>query len=159
MYKKFRLDLMKSSLKIQKLTFRNCIQGLIVNSENTKVLLIKKFDNALKKYYWRLPKGTIEKGENEIIALRREMREELGLKNLRIVSKICKYKFKFKQEIVNVSVFLIRVPKKIKIILEKKEKIEKSAWFDFKSVIGKLKWPEERNAIRNYIKTIKNSNL
>lgn len=36
--------------------------------------------------YWNFPKGQIEKGESDIEAARREIEEETGLKNLRIIS-------------------------------------------------------------------------
>jgi bis(5'-nucleosidyl)-tetraphosphatase len=50
-----------------------------------------------KKDYWDLPKGHIEKGEDEISAVKREVREETGLSDIDFVKgfkKIISYFFK-----------------------------------------------------------------
>ncbi len=51
-----------------------------------------------KKDYWDFPKGHIEKGEKEIETVKREVFEETGLKNIKILDgfkETIKYFFKF----------------------------------------------------------------
>ena len=45
-----------------------------------KYLLLKHSDD-----YWNFPKGLIEKGETETAAARREIKEETGLKKIKII--------------------------------------------------------------------------
>jgi 8-oxo-dGTP pyrophosphatase MutT (NUDIX family) len=46
-----------------------------------KYLLLNKNEND----YWNFPKGHIEKGENEIEALKREIKEETGISKIKII--------------------------------------------------------------------------
>ncbi len=51
------------------------------------------------KDFWELPKGHIEKGENEIETVKREVEEETGLKDIEFIKGFkewIKYFFKFK---------------------------------------------------------------
>jgi len=56
--------------------------GGIVRHPSGKYLFIKRFGK------WDLPKGKIEKGESPELAALREVREECGIANLKIVSKL-----------------------------------------------------------------------
>lgn len=38
-----------------------------------------------KRFHWNFPKGHIEKGESEIQALKREVQEESGIKDIKVV--------------------------------------------------------------------------
>ena len=54
--------------------------------------------NRSKKDYWDFPKGHIEKGEKEIETVKREVFEETGLKNIKILDgfkETIKYFFKW----------------------------------------------------------------
>lgn len=55
--------------------FQRKAVGAIVWDKMGQVLLVRRRDNHL----WCLPTGTVEKGETEEAAVRREMREELGI--------------------------------------------------------------------------------
>lgn len=55
------------------------------------------------KNYWDLPKGHIEKGENEIEAARREVEEETGLKDIEFIDgfgETIKYFFKLSDKLI-----------------------------------------------------------
>jgi 8-oxo-dGTP pyrophosphatase MutT (NUDIX family) len=58
--------------------------GGIIYNKNKEILIIKRLG------YWDLPKGKIEKGESKKNAALREVREECGIDNLEIVSKMGK---------------------------------------------------------------------
>ena len=58
-----------------------------------KFLLLKKNDPLLKKSFWRLVKGKLEKGESATKGLERELREEVGLKKIKIAGKIHSYNY------------------------------------------------------------------
>lgn len=55
--------------------------GGIVKNEQGKLLMI------FRKHHWDLPKGKMEKGESPAITAIREVQEECGVKNLRIVKE------------------------------------------------------------------------
>src|SRR3989338_2771156 len=57
--------------------------GVVWNPKLKKILLIKDFADK-----WALPKGWIEKGETEEQAALREVQEETGLKNLKILERL-----------------------------------------------------------------------
>lgn len=51
-----------------------------------------------EKNYWDFPKGHIEKGEGEIDTLKREIKEETGIEDIKLINgfrEVIKYFFKF----------------------------------------------------------------
>lgn len=56
--------------------------GGVVFNEKNEILLIHRLG------YWDLPKGKIEKGEEEIVAACREIEEECGIRNVKVSEKI-----------------------------------------------------------------------
>lgn len=85
-----------------------------------RILLIRKRSEKL----WCLPKGQLEEGENIEQAARREMKEETGLRNLRIEQRLCdvEYSYFWPQDNINyqkeAAYFLTRAPGKQKPRLE-----------------------------------------
>ena len=72
--------------------FRQCVVGLFIN-DSGKVLVGERSDAPGA---WQLPQGGIEKGENPEAALRREMTEELGSGDFKIIKRAaekCRYEF------------------------------------------------------------------
>ena len=57
--------------------------GVVYNPALKKILLIKDFADK-----WALPKGWIEKGETAEQAAVREVQEETGVKNLKILAPL-----------------------------------------------------------------------
>tara|TARA_B100001248_G_scaffold216758_1_gene171736 strand:+ start:225 stop:695 length:471 start_codon:yes stop_codon:yes gene_type:complete len=60
--------------------------GIIVLNNNNKVFVGKRMDNPGDK--WQMPQGGVDKGEDFIAAMRRELVEETSIKNIRILKEI-----------------------------------------------------------------------
>jgi 8-oxo-dGTP diphosphatase len=73
---------------------RKVVQAVILNENQDKILLVKKRGFG-ESDYWALPKGKVEKGERIKDALKREIEEEIGLKNIRIQHKIFEYDYEY----------------------------------------------------------------
>ena len=69
----------------QKLPLRNGV-GIIVLNSNNLVFVGKRKDNPGNK--WQMPQGGIDKGENFISAMRRELMEETSIENIEIIKEI-----------------------------------------------------------------------
>ena len=50
-----------------------------VVENNKKILLLQRKDNSSYTNHWQLPEGKIEKNETPDLALKREIKEELGV--------------------------------------------------------------------------------
>lgn len=99
------------------------------------------FKKSGKSYYfalildsynrWTFPKGQIEKGENPQIAAVREISEEIGITNLRIIKLLDKinYWYRLNNELYHkyVYFFLMEAPENSQLIPQKQE-IKDARW-------------------------------
>ena len=60
--------------------------GIIVLNSKNKVFVGKRKDNPIDK--WQMPQGGVDIGEEFISAMRRELEEETGIKNIKIIKEI-----------------------------------------------------------------------
>ena len=60
--------------------------GIIVLNNNNQVFVGKRRDNPSDK--WQMPQGGVDKGEDFITAMRRELIEETSIKNIKILKEI-----------------------------------------------------------------------
>ena len=60
--------------------------GVIVLNNNNQVFVGKRKDNPGDK--WQMPQGGVDKGEDFITAMRRELIEETSIKNIKILKEI-----------------------------------------------------------------------
>tara|TARA_Y100000590_G_scaffold362475_1_gene419665 strand:- start:916 stop:1386 length:471 start_codon:yes stop_codon:yes gene_type:complete len=60
--------------------------GAIVLNKNNQVFVGKRKDNPKK--HWQMPQGGVDKGENYIDAMKRELSEETSIKNIEILKEI-----------------------------------------------------------------------
>ena len=64
--------------------------GMMIINNKKEIFLGQRFDKD--KSAWQMPQGGIDRGENEIVALKREMFEETGIKkDYKIIFKSNKY--------------------------------------------------------------------
>ena len=69
----------------KKLPLRIGVGAIVLNNEN-KILVGKRADNPIDK--WQMPQGGVDKGENFISAMRRELKEETSIQNIKILKQI-----------------------------------------------------------------------
>ena len=69
----------------QRLPMRTGV-GIIVLNNNNQVFVGKRKDNPVDK--WQMPQGGVDKGEDFITAMRRELIEETSIKNIKILKEI-----------------------------------------------------------------------
>ena len=60
--------------------------GIVVLNSNNKVFVGKRKDNPVDK--WQMPQGGVDKGEKFLSAMKRELFEETGIKNIKILKEL-----------------------------------------------------------------------
>ncbi len=135
--------------------YRQGVIGYILNNKG-ELLLIQ--NNVYKENQWRQPGGGIEKGENEIEAVLREIKEELGISstNLEVagVSSILNV-YEFPDEVLEYNVaqnrifrgqqqkqVLLKLKSTPKIISDSKE-IRKYAYVPLEKLADYLVFPQQ----------------
>jgi len=131
------------------LRVRHEVQAVIFDEgDNAKrVLILKKIDFSAKRYRWRLLKGGVHNGEAETEALQREIFEETGLKNVKILGKVHSYEFVFKSVKHMVSSYLVKAYSKEPIKLQKSE-VADCLWTTKENALQMLHWNNEKDAVR-----------
>ena len=69
----------------KKLPLRIGVGAIVLNNEN-KIFVGKRADNPIDK--WQMPQGGVDKGENFISAMKRELKEETSIQNIKILKQI-----------------------------------------------------------------------
>ena len=67
------------------LPLRKGVGAIILNNEN-KIFVGKRLDNPVNK--WQMPQGGLDKGENYLSAMKREILEETSIKSIKILKEI-----------------------------------------------------------------------
>ena len=60
--------------------------GIIVLNPNNKVFVGKRKDNPIDK--WQMPQGGVDPGETFLEAMKRELKEETGIKKIEVLKKL-----------------------------------------------------------------------
>ena len=60
--------------------------GIIILNKNNRVFVGKRKDNPGDK--WQMPQGGVDKGEDFITAMKRELVEETSIKNIKILKEV-----------------------------------------------------------------------
>lgn len=128
---------------------RREIQAVLYNrfGKDTRILLVKKLD--LKNYNsrWRLLKGGLEEGEKEIDALKREIFEEVGLRDIFVEKKIHEYEFDAEGTLHQVSSYAVKVMTNTPLKIQTDEIID-AGWVPKGQADNLLFWQNEKDAVR-----------
>ena len=82
------------------LPMRNGV-GIIVLNKNNQVFVGKRKDNPGDK--WQMPQGGVDEGEDYITAMKRELKEETGIENIKIIKEIEKiYQYELPEDLVGI---------------------------------------------------------
>ncbi|MFH1045648.1 MAG: NUDIX domain-containing protein [Candidatus Omnitrophota bacterium] len=117
------------------------------------VLLIKDLYG-----HWTWPKGHIEPGEQSQDATLREVREEVGLKNVAILCRIGRtnYFFQLKGELIfkTVFFFVLEADAKEKLTIQKSE-IAAAQWFNLDAAVKNVDYKGAKEMLKKAIKKYK----
>ena len=84
----------------QKLPLRTGVGIIILNDQN-KIFVGKRKDNPGDK--WQMPQGGVDIGEDFVTAMKRELMEETGIKNIKIIKEIEKiYQYELPEDLVGI---------------------------------------------------------
>lgn len=137
----------------------NDAQAVIYKQQNKNIsfLLLYRHNPEKESYEYRLVKGGIKKGETIENAVKREIEEEIGLKNIEIISKIHEYSYIVNKIRHNVHTFLIKALDtdiNINSSKEGKFEIKKARWASAQDTINLLSFDDEKKSIINSLKKI-----
>ena len=84
----------------QKLPLRTGVGIIVLNNQN-KIFVGKRKDNPGNK--WQMPQGGVDKGEDFITAMKRELMEETSIKNIKIIKEIEKiYQYELPEYLIGI---------------------------------------------------------
>ncbi len=132
---------------------KKCV-GAIIYNEDDKIFLMK----SPKWNSWIVPGGEIKKGETEEEALRREIREELGIELdeiKRVGEKIKLPSSDFKDEKVKF-IFIDFFAKALQTEITPNEEISEHGWFTIEKALNLHLLDTTRSLINQYISYKKN---
>ena len=72
-------------MKLNNLPMRSGVGAVVLNKEN-KIFVGKRKDNPVNK--WQMPQGGVDKHENFVEAMKRELYEETSIKSIEILEEI-----------------------------------------------------------------------
>jgi 8-oxo-dGTP pyrophosphatase MutT (NUDIX family) len=109
------------------------------------ILLMKDMNGS-----WTFPKGKIEIGEKQIVAARREIREEVGVKNLRFLTTLPEISYSYKRNgsiTKRVYYFLFTSGSLQPFKLQKEEGISAAVWKSLAEAIKLIGYPKTNRKI------------
>ena len=84
----------------QRLPLRTGV-GIIVLNKQNKIFVGKRKDNPGDK--WQMPQGGVDKGEDYVTAMRRELLEETSIQNIEIIKEIDKiYQYELPENLIGI---------------------------------------------------------
>jgi 8-oxo-dGTP pyrophosphatase MutT (NUDIX family) len=128
---------MRLPIEVEAIIFRR-------NDKRIEYLLLKRLPQ--KNGFWQPVTGGMEEGETREEALRREIREETGVKNIVAVIEGLYY-FEFSDPNLNQEyVYGVEVSPSEVIVLDRKEHSE-YRWCSFQEALQLLHWKENKEAL------------
>lgn len=131
---------------------RPSVQAVIYDVETGKMLLIMIHDTSMDELVWRLVKGGVAEGEADPEAMRREIAEEVGLRDVRVLEKINYYEFQYMDLRHLVSVYLVEADIDEAVTLQSGSEGETAildhAWLSPEEALETLYWEDEKRSVR-----------
>ena len=131
---------------------RPSVQAVIYDVETGKTLLIMIHDTSMDELVWRLVKGGVIEGETEPEALKREIGEEVGLKEVQVLEKINYYEFEHINKRHLVSAYLVEAHIDEAVTLQSGSEGETAildhAWLSPEEALETLYWEDEKRSVR-----------
>ena len=93
--------------------------GIILLNQENNIFVGKRIDNP--KYFWQMPQGGVNKNENFLLAAKRELEEETGIKSVKLIKEINEW-------------FIYELPEKLLGKVLKGYRGQKQRWFIMKFV-------------------------
>jgi 8-oxo-dGTP pyrophosphatase MutT (NUDIX family) len=135
---------MRLPIEVEAIIFRR-------NDKSIEYLLLKRLPQ--KNGFWQPVTGGVEEGETRKEALRREIMEETGVKNIvKVIEGL--YYFEFSDPNLNQEyVYGVEVSPSEEIVLDRKEHSE-YRWCSFQDALQLLHWKENKAALRKLNMTL-----
>ncbi len=108
--------------------------------------------------YWDLPKGNIEEGEKEEETVKREVSEETGINDIKIIPNFKEsehYFYRLEGELVSKDVIFFLAETQTENVKISKEH-EGYEWFTFDDAVKKVKSKEMLRKANHFLRTSKN---
>jgi bis(5'-nucleosidyl)-tetraphosphatase len=101
--------------------------------------------------HWDFPKGNIESGETEIDTIKREVMEETGIVDIKLIDGFrqqISYKYRKKSKLVNKTViYYLAETKSNKVVLSFEH--VNFAWLNFDDALNKLSFDNSKKVLKN----------
>jgi dATP pyrophosphohydrolase len=128
------------------------VQGILFRRTNRGVEYLLLKTTPEREDFWQSVTGGEEEGETEVEALKREVSEETGIKNIvRIIENVDYFEYSGAHiikgyDFIREYVFGVEVDPKERVAIDGKEH-SKFRWCSFQEAIQLLKWEENKKAL------------
>lgn len=109
------------------------IVGAFVFNEDNELLLLQRHSDDLDGGQWGTPGGRIEKGEDELAAMNRELQEETGISGVKL-TKLGSHEIRMPHGTVHMTSYTATIPKTLAITLDHEEH-HAHAWFSLEGLL------------------------
>jgi len=84
------------------------VVAAVLKDDRQRILITRRLSTSHMGGLWEFPGGTVEEGESDIQALKREIREELGL-NITVGERLWKERFEYDIKIIDIGFYRCRL--------------------------------------------------
>lgn len=117
-----------------------------INDKSEPDYLILNYSHG----HWDFPKGNIEKGETELETVRREISEETGINDIKIIDGFkqeISYKYRKKSKLINKMVIYYLAETKLRNVTLSFEHIN-FEWLNFDKALEKLSFENSKRVLK-----------